>query len=107
MPTAHEIPYGRFVRKSSWHRKSLDTNEDRVHLFYQARKRPARTAYNVESDDARRLWAHSSRKQAAGLTDLPAPTAANPRQYFQDFPQIAISSAVLSSTDLRWFGKVW
>ncbi|GBP37565.1 hypothetical protein EVAR_34600_1 [Eumeta japonica] len=36
-----------------------------------------------------------------------APTAANPRQYFQDFPQIAISSAVLSSTDLRWFGKVW
>ncbi|GBP49836.1 hypothetical protein EVAR_83785_1 [Eumeta japonica] len=53
------------------------------------------------------LWVHSSRKQAAGLTDLPAPTAANPRQYFQDFPQIAISSAVLSSTDLRWFGKVW
>ncbi|GBP11719.1 hypothetical protein EVAR_77830_1 [Eumeta japonica] len=42
------------------------------------------------------LWAHSSRKQAAGLTDLPAPTAANPRQYFQDFPQIAISSAVLA-----------
>ncbi|GBP32821.1 Poly polymerase [Eumeta japonica] len=53
------------------------------------------------------LWAHSSRKQAAGLTDLPAPTAVNPRQYFQDFPQIAISSAVMSSTDLRWFGKVW